>query len=96
VEGAGTGLVVSTCGSETVFDTQIGIYKESCHDLECIAFNDDSSSFGYRLGQCVSFFRDVGVMYYITVHGFGNELGFFRLSVDETNFQKCNQDPMTA
>ena len=60
---------LSTCGSQTQFDTQISVYSGDCSALTCVAANDDnplcesngSSSF-------ISFNAVSGTNYFIRVH----------------------------
>jgi hypothetical protein len=60
---------LSTCGSQTQFDTQISVYSGDCSTLTCVAANDDnplcesngSSSF-------ISFNAVSGINYFIRVH----------------------------
>jgi hypothetical protein len=60
---------LSTCGSQTQFDTQISVYSGDCSNLSCVAANDDnplcesngSSSF-------IAFNAVSGINYFIRVH----------------------------
>jgi hypothetical protein len=84
VEGSGTGIAVSTCGSITNFDTQISIYSGKCDTLQCVAHNDDKQGEECGFGQsAVSFFGEKGVVYHIKVTGFGTATGLFELEFRE-------------
>jgi hypothetical protein len=93
VEGTGKGIVASTCGEETNFDTQISIYSGSCDDLECVASNDDTANEGCNFGHsAVTWFGEEGVVYRIRVHGYGSSRGQFELSLGEADLaiEACN------
>ncbi len=81
VEGTGTRLTASMCGTKTTYDSQIAIFEGSddeCNQL-CIAGNDDSCD---NLGSAVEWFAEVGSTYYIRVFGRGPITGSFELKVD--------------
>jgi hypothetical protein len=85
VVGTGTGLMASTCGSATDFDTVISVYSGSCGDLKCVANNDDSDSCEGYGHSTVDWFAEEGVVYQIRVHGYDNNRGTFGLAVQETD-----------
>ena len=67
--GTGDGVVVTTCNPATNYDTKIRVYTGSCGALVCVAGNDDDPCGALR--SRVSFVSNLGVTYYILVHGFG-------------------------
>lgn len=84
--GTGKFLALSTCGTNTNFNTQISMYNGTCSDLICVDSNDDSG------GKCtngvhstMNLALEVDVLYYIYIyiHGFGTALGIFELTVTE-------------
>lgn len=84
VVGTGTGLMASTCGPATDFDTVISVYSGSCGDLRCVANDDDSDSCEGYGHSTVDWFGEEGVVYQIRVHGYDNNRGNFGLAVQET------------
>jgi hypothetical protein len=87
VVGTGTGLMASTCGPDTNFDTVISVYSGGCSDLRCVANNDDSDSCEGSGPSTVDWFGEEGVVYQIRVHGFDNNRGNFGLAVQETDIE---------
>mmetsp|Transcript_115731 Transcript_115731/g.172953 ORF Transcript_115731/g.172953 Transcript_115731/m.172953 type:complete len:866 (+) Transcript_115731:92-2689(+) len=81
VPGTGGALTVSTCNTTTGFDTQISVLQGSFDELTCVDGNDqacgDQSS--------VSWFSDVGVTYFVAVHGYATHEGRFTVSLQETD-----------
>lgn len=84
-----TSVTVTTCSSNTNFDTQLGIYKASstCGLMKCITGNDDAvreSCGEYPLHQSKLTFvtdNDIEKDYFIVVFGYKNS-GEFELKVD--------------
>jgi hypothetical protein len=74
--GDGTSIIASTC-LNTNFDSQISVFTgSSCKSLACVAFNDNNplccapDDFECnRQSAAVTISTDVGVNYYIFVHG---------------------------
>lgn len=85
VVGTGTGLMASTCGPDTNFDTVISVYSGSCGDLSCVANNDDSDSCEGDGQSTVEWLGEEGVVYQIRVQGFDNKRGNFGLAVNESD-----------
>ncbi|MDC8004966.1 T9SS type A sorting domain-containing protein [Aureisphaera galaxeae] len=83
--GLPTDILLSTCSTNTNYDTKISVYTGDCGSLPltCVAGNDDS-------GNCtdfqseVEFQSDGNTTYYILVHGFGGATGDFELSMSCT------------
>lgn len=62
-------VALSTCGSQTQFDSQISVYSGDCNNLSCVAANDDNplcESNG--TSSYISFNAHVGTNYFIRVH----------------------------
>ncbi|GAB5401462.1 MAG: hypothetical protein Aureis2KO_30470 [Aureisphaera sp.] len=91
--GLVTDILVSTCSTNTDYDTKISVYTGDCSSLPltCVAGNDDS-------GNCtdfqseVEFQSDGNTTYYIFVHGFGGQTGNFELSMTCTIVPPPNDD----
>jgi hypothetical protein len=84
VEGNGSILQASLCDSLS-YDTRISIYRGSCiedkreSDLVCVDGNDDFCG----KQSLVTWNSEIGVTYYILVHGYLQETGDFSLTVTE-------------
>jgi hypothetical protein len=84
VEGNGSIIQTSLCDSQS-YDTRISIYRGSCIDgdglsgLVCIDGNDDFCG----KQSLVTWDGEIGVTYYILVHGYLEESGDFSLIVTE-------------
>lgn len=96
VTGEGNGIQVSTCSEFTTYDTSISVFTVLDEDedevLHCIGGGNNDVLCGYDpKATTVSFFGDVGVLYYILIHG-GNtdQVGSFGLSV--TSFIPVDND----
>lgn len=78
------GIIASTCGEDTTFDSKISIFKgDDCGStLECVGWVDDSPDDGCGLSSKISFLANEATTYWILVHGFGSSYGNFSLSVD--------------
>lgn len=76
VVGDGAQWTVSLCGSS--FDTYLSVFSGSCSNLTCLISNDDFAGCG--VNSQVTFGTQIGVNYYILVHGFGTASGAFTLS----------------
>jgi hypothetical protein len=89
VEGSGTNVTASVCSPFTDYDTQLSVFDGSCSDnaLECVGGNDDSPQCGINgvLSE-VTWFAEVGEVYFILVHGYDSSIGAFELTVSEVVF----------
>jgi hypothetical protein len=74
--GDGSYVTISTCDSAN-FDTKLGVYSGSCGSLSCVAGNDDFCG----LRSTAGFATNLGVNYYILVHGYETETGNFGLNI---------------
>jgi hypothetical protein len=74
--GTGDILTVNTC-FQTNFDSKISVFEGSCDNLVCVGGNDDFCG----LQSSVSVDSQAGRSYYVLVHGFEDETGFFTLNV---------------
>jgi len=77
--GNGNTFRVDTCSNYTDFDTELSLYRGICGVvLECMGGNDDSCS---GITSALQWKTEVGVLYYIKVHGHGLEsVGNFGLT----------------
>lgn len=68
--GNNSSVSLSTCGSQTQFDTQISVYSGNCSDLSCVAANDDNPLCESNGATSFIAFNAVsGTNYFIRVHG---------------------------
>ena len=79
LEGNGSIIQASLCDS--TYDTRISIYLGTCtdSDLVCVADNDDFC----EKQSLVTWKSEIGVIYYILIHGYLNESGDFSLILTE-------------
>lgn len=90
IVGDGSLIEIDTCDTSP-FDTRISVFEGSCASLECVTGNDQVGSFGCSEGgSLVQWTGEVGVTYYVLVHGVfdfaGNEDSFFhRLLLTNTD-----------
>ncbi len=68
-------VLISTCGSDTNFDTAMGLYQGSCDALSQIACDDDYGPSCYGRQASLNFLASGGTTYYILVGGYGNSSG---------------------
>ncbi len=86
-EGDGTTMTVSTCSENTLYDTKLNVYCNSCDTPICVAGNDDDFSgdcnfpVGIGLPSTVTFCTQDGATYLILVQGFGGAVGPFELTI---------------
>jgi hypothetical protein len=81
--GQNARVTVSTCSDNTNFDTVISVYTgSSCDALQCLTGDDDDSGCG--VSSTTRFFGQQNVTYYVRVHGFGQSVGDFELTVEES------------
>ncbi|MCW5519642.1 T9SS type A sorting domain-containing protein [Aureitalea sp. L0-47] len=80
--GLVTDILVSTCSTNTDYDTKISVYTGDCTvlPLTCVAGNDDSPNCTNFQSE-VEFQSDGNTTYYILVHGFGGATGNFELNM---------------
>jgi hypothetical protein len=74
--GTGAMLTINTC-FQTNFDTKISVFEGSCGNPVCVGANDDFCG----TQSSVRVDSQPGQSYYVLVHGFGDETGFFTLNV---------------
>jgi hypothetical protein len=75
-------LTATTCNDVTNFDTRLSVFTGACDGLICVSANDDDAacpSGGVR--SSVTWNADMGVDYWILVHGGAGQTGAFRLDV---------------
>ncbi len=82
--GAPNTITLSTCSSNTNFDTKISVYTGGINNLTCVAGNDNGS--GCMNNQSTVEFISNGnplgnTTYYILVHGNGTDTGDFELTL---------------
>ena len=80
--GLVTDILLSTCSTNTNYDTKISVYTGDCGapPLTCVAGNDDSPNCTNFQSE-VEFQSDGNTTYYILVHGFGGATGDFELTM---------------
>ncbi len=80
--GATEDITLSTCSTNSLFNTAIAVYTGTPGNLSCLADNDDDLNCGNTNLSTVTFTSDGTSTYYIKVQGFGtSEFGQFELSV---------------
>jgi hypothetical protein len=79
--GNGGTITLSTCSSNTNFDTQIGVFSGSCTSLSCVAGNNNDTGCANSRQSTVSFPSTAGTTYYIYVTGVLGANGNFSLSI---------------
>ncbi len=77
--GTGSQTTASLCAG-TDYDSKISVYSATCDALTCVVGNDDFCG----LQSEVSFCAELGVTYYVLVHGFSSNAGNFTLDVFDT------------
>jgi len=98
--GSDAGINLTTCSSDTNYDTKLTVYEGSCDGLICVDGNDDDFSCTFSgLQSTVNFLAAEGTTYYILVHGFSSATGNFSLSLEciqpPENDGPCNFVPLT-
>ncbi len=79
--GNNSRVTLTTCGGQTNYDTQIGVYSGSCAALTCVAGNNnDSGCAANGRFSTVTFPALSGTTYYILVTGVVDSRGLFTLS----------------
>ncbi len=82
--GLAADVLLSTCSTNTDYDTQISVFTgPDCDNLTCVAGNDDSPNCTDFQSE-VEFVSDGSSTYYILVYGFGTGTGTFELSMSCT------------
>ena len=98
-------FAVSTCASETEFDTQLTVYTGDCSaaSLSCVDGNDDSAEAQCGRKSKVEFTAEADKTYYILIGGYKDTSGTFRLTyeqlsggVDETTEEEEEEDETTT
>ena len=90
--GTGARLTVSTCHDDTDFETEITIYKGSCHDLQCV--RDQTLTEVCDSRSTITWETTIDEYYYIHVHGYG--MGQFQIQLSQEGFScasAVNIDP---
>ncbi|NND63151.1 MAG: hypothetical protein HKN48_08135, partial [Flavobacteriaceae bacterium] len=84
-DGLANNVLVSTCSTNTDYDTKISVYTGDCAapPLTCVDGNDDSPN-STDFQSEVEFQSDGSSTYYILVHGFAGDTGNFELSLSCT------------
>ena len=87
-KGTGTSLTASTCNDETDFDTMLSVYSgSSCASLTCVVHNDDGFCAIRSSVSSVQWTAELGVTYFLVVHGYGGDNGRFGLSFTSTEIE---------
>ncbi len=81
IEGTGSDITVSTCSSNTIFDSQLGIFSGSCGSLTCVASNNNDFSCENNRLSTVTFASEFGTTYYILLNGTVDSQGPFEMSI---------------
>ncbi len=80
--GDGTCVELTTCNAFTDYDTKIRVFEGSCAGLICVTGNDDFGDCAFSfLRSRVSFEAELGVEYFVLVHGFASAEGNFQLDI---------------
>ncbi|CAJ1949743.1 unnamed protein product [Cylindrotheca closterium] len=77
--GAYRRFLVSTCDTESGFDTRLSVFTGSCSQLRCVGGGDN----GCGDHSSVYFGGQFGVEYFVLVHGTDKKVGDFNLTVIE-------------
>ena len=90
--GNGATMSASTCSSGTDLDTKVAVFTGTCTgQLTCVDGNDDALGAAAcavkPLASRVSWQSELGVTYYILVHGFATKVGDFELNIEGRNDQ---------
>jgi hypothetical protein len=80
--GTGHEITARTCDNYTNYDTQIAIYTGPCGQFVCVEGNDDFCN----LKSSVTFCSEIGVVYYVYIHGYQNETGNFKLHIEDSGY----------
>ncbi len=78
VVGTGNTMTASLC-DETVYDSRLSVYCNSCDEPTCVDGDED----GCNLQSIVSWCSQPDAVYLILVHGFGNDVGDFTLTLSD-------------
>lgn len=90
VEGTGSTLRIRTCNGTTNFDTQLWVFRGTCEEPICVAYNDDETcGTASRLDLCTI----PGETYKIAVGGACEETGEFRLRIRDL-LDECAPVPL--
>lgn len=83
VEGNGGSITATLCSPLTDYDTKMTVWSGDCSSLECVTADDDNWDCGYSgLTSEVTWFSEVGVDYFIMVHGYSSGTGNFELIME--------------
>lgn len=84
ITGINGEITVSTCNPGTDFDSQIGIYINTCFNLICVDDNNDDPTCGQDpLDATVTWTSILGEIYYVAVGGVSGTEGAFELSISK-------------
>jgi hypothetical protein len=84
ITGVGGNITLSTCSTNTDFDSQISVFTGSCDQLTCVDGNDNASGYYCGSQSRLEFESIRNQTYYVLVHGFGNSSGIFDLQIVHT------------
>ncbi len=79
IQGTGQIFTISLCNSG--YDTRLSVYKNTCSSDSCVTGNDDTGIALCALQSEVTFASQVGVEYYILIHGFSFSAGYYLMNV---------------
>ncbi|NNC83263.1 MAG: T9SS type A sorting domain-containing protein, partial [Flavobacteriales bacterium] len=91
----GDAIQLSTCNDggitpgSTDYDTKLRVYSGDCASLTCVAGIDDFTSQCSGFSSLLDFDTQVGVEYFILVHGYSGSEGNFVLSMECTPPPAC-------
>lgn len=76
--GDGDEVTLSTC-NDANFDSKISVFAGNCNALTCVAGNDDGPVCNNNT-SVTTFVAELGVSYWVLVHGYNGAVGNFSLS----------------
>ena len=84
VIGTGNTITATLCSEFTTYDTKIRVFCNSCDDLMCAAGDDDDPTCTYGTLQSTAIWcSEAGTEYFILVHGFSTQVGYFMLDLSD-------------
>lgn len=97
IQGTGGRTVASVCNDNSDFVPQISVYKGPCYLLDCVdtLLEPLQCDSGSSEGLSVSWATDPAEQYRLLVHGSGNEIGIFSISVNDVD-PPLNDDCVSA
>lgn len=94
IVGDGSFFVVDTCDGS--FDTRLTILSGACDSLACVDGNDQATDCGANGGSRVTWESEVGVVYYVHVHGIFQLTGGFKNDTGGISVQRSPPSNMTT